>query len=89
MPGLAFKLFDNNTGEEVFASDDFAFTAIPAIHHTINDPDLVERYGAPAVVQKVEQGAVNNGGAVVYNVYIDGSEERLNTQDMEESYRRS
>lgn len=79
-----FRLFDNNTGEEVFASDDFAFTATPTPEHRIHDPELMARYGGPAVVDRIEQG----DGEV--RVYIDGVEEQLNAgNEDDENYRRS
>ncbi|BBF82074.1 hypothetical protein [Asticcacaulis excentricus] len=89
MPGLAYRFFDNNTGEEVFASDDFDFAAMPTVNHLIRDPELVARYGGPAVINRIEQGEVNTAGAVEYHIFIDGSEERLNSQDIDENYRRS
>lgn len=75
MANIRFRLIDNNTGEEVSASDDFAFATVPAVQHHINDPELIERYGGPAVVQKV----VETGGG--YDIYIDGTEQHLNTGD--------
>lgn len=79
-----FRLYDNNTGEEVFASEGFAFSATPTPEHQIHDPELMTRYGGPAVVNRVEQG----DGEV--RVYIDGVEERLNAgNEDDENYRRS
>ncbi|ESQ80311.1 hypothetical protein [Asticcacaulis sp. YBE204] len=89
MPGLAYRFFDNNTGEEVFASDDFDFVATPTVNHQIKDPDLMTRYGGPAIINRIEQGEVNKVGAVEYRIYIDGSEERLNSQEIDQNYRRS
>ncbi|UDF02280.1 hypothetical protein [Asticcacaulis sp. AND118] len=89
MPGLAYRFFDNNTGEEVFASDDFDFADMPTVNHRIKDPDLMSRYGGPAIINRIEQSEVNKAGAVEYRIFIDGSEERLNSQDMDQNYRRS
>ncbi|MDC7681984.1 hypothetical protein PQU92_01780 [Asticcacaulis sp. BYS171W] len=89
MPGLAYRFFDNNTGEEVFASDDFDFADAPTVNHRIKDPDLMTRYGGPAIINRIEQGEVNKAGSIEYRIYIDGSEERLNSQDIEQNYRRS
>ncbi len=79
-----FRLYDTNTGEEVFASDAFAFTGTPTPEHRIHDPELMARYGGPAVVNRVEQG----DGEI--RVYIDGVEERVNAgNEDDENYRRS
>lgn len=77
MAKIAFRLIDNNTGEEVSASDDFGFAAVPNIDHRLNDPELIERYGGPAVVQRVVEA---DGG---YDIYIDGTEQHLNTGDVD------
>lgn len=87
MADFAFHLIDNNTGEEVYPSDAFDFTAIPVPEHRINDPELMERYGGPAVVNRVEQREGANG--VEVNIYIDGVEERLNGNELDQNYRRS
>jgi len=86
MAGVIYHLIDNNTGEEVFASDTFAFVDPPVPNHIIHDEVLHERYGSPAIVDRVEN---TPGGAV--NVYIDGFEETTNSDalDTEQAYRRS
>ena len=86
MANTVYHLIDNNTGEEVYASNDFKFLAEPTPAHVIHDEDLRERYGAPAVIDRVEQ---QSDGSV--NVYIDGVEERTSsdTEDADQSYRRS
>ena len=75
MTRIAFRLIDNNTGEAVSASDGFGFAALPDTGHPLNDPELIEYYGGPAVVQKVVETADG------YDIYIDGSEQHLNTGD--------
>jgi hypothetical protein len=82
MPKYTFRLFDKNTGEEVFASSDFQFGGIPEINHRIHDGDLVERYGGPAVVNGVSESPDNdpNSDVIRMDVVIDGVEERLNTE---------
>ena len=87
MADFAFHLIDHNTGEEVYPSDAFDFTAIPVPEHRIHDPELMERYGGPAVVNRVEQSEGANG--VEVNIYIDGVEERLNGDEIDQNYRRS
>ena len=87
MADFAFHLIDNNTGEEVYPSDTFDFTGVPVPEHRIHDPELMERYGGPAVVDRVEQTEGANG--VELNIYIDGVEERLNGQEIDQNYRRS
>ena len=86
MADTVYHLIDNNTGEEVYASNDFKFLAEPTPEHRINDEALRERYGAPAVVDRVEQ--LPDGSI---NVYIDGVEERTNNEgdDGDQAYRRS
>ena len=86
MTDTVYHLIDNNTGEEVYASTDFKFLAEPTPEHRIHDEALRERYGAPAVVDRVEP---QDDGSV--NVYIDGVEERTNNDadDTDQAYRRS
>ncbi|MGN6423979.1 MAG: hypothetical protein ACTHLA_11770 [Asticcacaulis sp.] len=86
MTAIIYHLIDNNTGEEVFASEDFAFVDPPVPNHIIRDEVLHERYGSPAIVDRVENLP---GGEV--NVYIDGWEEVTNQDalDTDPSYRRS
>ena len=80
-----YHLIDNNTGEEVFASDGFTFAAPPVPEHQLHDAELMARYGGPAVVNRVEAA-----GAMAFNVFIDGVEERLNAgNEDDENYRRS
>jgi hypothetical protein len=86
MADLAFHLIDNNTGEEVYASDALTFDAAPVPEHRIHDPELMERYGGPAVVDRVEPAEGADGEI---NIYIDGVEERLNGQEIDQNYRRS
>jgi hypothetical protein len=88
MTTYSHRFFDKNTGEEIYASDDFRFTAVPAISHRISDPEFRERYGGPAVINRVETGD-EQGDEVELLVYVDGAEEILNNQDQEEGYRRS
>ncbi len=85
MAATTYHLIDNNTGEEVYASDAFAFTAMPTPEHRIHDADVMSRYGGPAVVDRVEPLSASE-----FNVYIDGVEERLNAgNEDDENYRRS
>jgi hypothetical protein len=81
MPRYQFRLFDKNTREEVYASSDFQFGGIPEINHRLHDPDLVERYGGPAVVNAISQSPDTDPASdvIVFDVIIDGVEERLNT----------
>ncbi|MDC7674906.1 hypothetical protein [Asticcacaulis machinosus] len=88
MTTYSHRFFDKNTGEEIYASDDFRFTAIPAINHRISDPEFRDRYGGPAVVNRIEIGDSNADDVELF-VYVDGAEEILNTGDQEDSYRRS
>ena len=85
MPTYNFRLFDKNTREEVYASNEFQFGGIPEINHRIHDPDLVERYGGPAIVNAVSESADNDpdSGVISIDVIIDGVEERLNTTPYE------
>jgi hypothetical protein len=86
MTGITYHLIDNNTGEEVFASDSFAFVVAPVPNHIIRDEVLHERYGSPAIVDRVQP---QPDGSV--NVYIDGVEETTNQDaiDADQAYRRS
>lgn len=83
MPAQAYRFFDNNTCEEIFASDDFAFAATPTVDHAIHDPDLVARFGGPAIINRIEP----KGEEIL--IFVDGSEERLNSQDIDQTYRRT
>ena len=86
MAGVVYHLIDNNTGEAVSASDGFAFAVPPVPDHVIHDEVLRERYGGPAIVDRVE--TLPDGGV---NVYIDGREELTNNDaiDADQAYRRS
>lgn len=86
MTARAYHLIDKNTGEEVFASTDFQFADRPLPNHRINDAVLREHYGAPAIVDRVED---QDDGSI--HVFIDGSEEVMNDDlvDPDQSYRRS
>lgn len=86
MSNIVYRLIDNNTGEEVSPSDSFAFINPPVPNHIIHDDVLHEHYGAPAIVDRVEN---QPDGSV--KVYIDGLEEMTNsdTIDTEQAYRRS
>ena len=85
MADFKFHLIDNNTGEEVYASEGFSFDAVPTPDHRINDPELRDRYGGPAIVNRVEQTRSADG--VEVNIYIDGNEERFNGETQERTYR--
>jgi hypothetical protein len=88
MTDFAYHLIDKNTGEEVYASEDFNFTAVPVPDHRLHDPALMERYGGPAVVDHVEQ--VRSAAGVEVKIFIDGVEERVNAgNEDDENYRRS
>ena len=86
MADTVYHIFDNNTGEEVYLSNDFRFQATPQPEHRINDENMRDRFGGPAVVNRVETAS---DGSI--NLYVDGSEERLNVdgQDTDQAYRRS
>lgn len=86
MADFVYHLIDNNTGEEVYASENFDFTGIPTPEHRIHDPELMERYGGPAVVDRVEPSGT---GENEVNIYIDGVEEQLNSHEIDQNYRRS
>jgi hypothetical protein len=81
-----YHLIDQNTGEEVYASETFRFLDRPLPNHRINDEVLRERYGGPAIVNRIEDQA---DGSV--KVYIDGNEDLQNDDlvDPDQSYRRS
>ena len=81
MPTYRFRLYDKNTSEEVFASNEFSLGGIPEINHRLHDPDLVERYGGPAVVNAVRESPDYDpkSDIIRLDVIIDGVEERLNT----------
>jgi hypothetical protein len=81
-----YHLIDQNTGEEVYPSDQFRFLDKPVPNHRIQDEVLRDRYGGPAIVNRVEDAG---DGSV--KVYIDGNEEILNDNltDPDQSYRRS
>jgi hypothetical protein len=87
MTDYAYHLIDKNTGEEVYASAGFRFDSVPAPDHRLHDEALMERYGGPAVVDHVEQ--TRSAAGVDVKIYIDGVEERLNGQELNDSYRRS
>ena len=88
MPKYTYRLIDNNTGEEVYASDGFQFSAPPTPEHQIHDAELMTRYGGPAVVDRVDEK--ESGDTVEVTVYIDGVEERVNAgNEDDENYRRS
>jgi|EndMetStandDraft_4_1072995.scaffolds.fasta_scaffold1941941_1 hypothetical protein len=86
MADTVYHIFDNNTGEEIYLSNDFRFQATPQPEHRINDENMRDRFGGPAVVNRVETAS---DGSI--NLYVDGSEERLNVdgQDTDQAYRRS
>ncbi len=89
MTDAVYHLIDNNTGEEVYPSDDFKFYAVPTPEHRIHDPELLARYGGPAVVDRVEEVKADDGQPV-FNVYVDGVEEQVNADtENDENYRRS
>ncbi|MDI7774613.1 hypothetical protein [Asticcacaulis sp. EMRT-3] len=86
MAAILFHLIDNNTGEAVYASDSFRFLDVPLPNHIIHDDVLRERYGAPAIVDRVENAP---DGSI--HVYIDALEEQRNADaiDTDQAYRRS
>ena len=88
MANYIYRLIDNNTGEEVYASDGFTFAAPPVPEHRIHDAELRERFGGPAVVDKVEEAELGDG-TIEVKVYIDGVEEQTSGEDIDETYRRS
>ena len=88
MTTYTYHLIDNNTGEEVYASDGFAFTAPPVPEHRIHDAELRDRFGGPAIVNRVEESELTDG-TIEVKVYIDGTEEQTNADDQDQNYRRS
>jgi hypothetical protein len=80
MTKTIYRLIDTNTGEEVYASEGFRFLDAPLPNHRILDADLLEHYGAPAVVDRVE---TDSEGTVL--VYIDAVEEQLNDDDPDQN----
>ncbi len=90
MTEYVYHLIDCNTGEEVFASDDFRFLNPPAPNHRINDPVLKERYGSSVFVDRIEEEPAGVGITSV-NVYIDSSDEVRSDDlvDPDQSYNRS
>jgi len=89
MSDVKYRLIDNNTGEEVSPSDGFTFYAVPTPEHRIHDPEVLARYGGPAVVDRVEE-VKGPDGQPQFDVYIDGVEEQVNADtENDENYRRS
>jgi hypothetical protein len=89
MNNIKFRLIDNNTGEEISPSNDFDFYAVPTPEHRIHDPEILARYGGPAVIDRVEEVKTANGQPM-FDVYIDGVEEQVNADtENDENYRRS
>ena len=90
MTDYTYHLIDNNTGEEVYASNDFRFQDVPQPGHVLHDPDLQDRYGTQAIVDHVEESGAK-GGAVEVRVFIGSTDEQLNDDnvDADQSYRRS
>jgi hypothetical protein len=89
MSNLNYRLIDTNTGEEVFASNDFRFDTVPPPEHRIHDADILARYGGPAVVDRVEEIKAADGQPQ-YDIYIDGVGEQVNADtENDENYRRS
>ena len=89
MSDVKYRLIDNNTGEEVSPSDGFTFYAAPTPEHRIHDPEVLARYGGPAVVDRVEE-VKGPDGQPQFDVYIDGVEEQVNADtENDENYRRS
>lgn len=69
------RFFDQNTGEEVFASDDFSFASMPEINHILRDPELVERFGGPAIIHRIEEEPIldSTSDALRLKIYIDAA----------------
>ena len=90
MTDYKYHLIDNNTGEEVYASNDFRFQDVPQPGHVLHDPDLQDHFGTQAVVDHVEENQAHDGPVEV-RVYIDSNGEQLNDDnvDADQSYRRS
>ncbi len=88
MSRFTYRLIDNNTGEDVYPSDGFTFAAPPTPEHRIHDPELIARYGGPAIVDRVEESEAADG-TVEVAVYIDAVEEIVTGDLQDENYRRS
>jgi hypothetical protein len=88
MSRFTYRLIDNNTGEDVYPSDGFTFAAPPTPEHRIHDPEIIARYGGPAVVDRVEENEAADG-TVEVTVYIDAVEEIVTGELQDENYRRS
>ena len=88
MSRFTYRLIDNNTGEDVYPSDGFTFAAPPTPEHRIHDPEIIARYGGPAIVDRVEESEAADG-TVEVAVYIDAVEEIVNGDLQDENYRRS
>ena len=88
MPRYTYRLIDNNTGEEVYPSDGFTFDAPPVPEHRIHDPEVMARFGSPAIVDRVDE-ATTADGTVEVSVYIDAVEEIVTGDLQDENYRRS
>ncbi len=86
MTRYTYRLIDNNTGDEIDPSDGFTFTAPPTPEHRIRDPEVMARFGGPAVVDRVEE-AEAAGGTVEVKVYIDAVEELVSGELQDENYR--
>jgi len=89
MNNIKYRLIDTNTGEIVVPSDDFNFYALPTPDHRIHDPEILARYGGPAVIDRVEE-VKDADGEPMFDIYIDGVEEQVNADtENDENYRRS
>lgn len=88
MSRFTYRLIDNNTGEDVYPSDGFTFAAPPTPEHRIHDPEIIARYGGPAIVDRVEENEAADG-TVEVAVYIDAVEEIVTGDLQDENYRRS
>jgi hypothetical protein len=74
MSTIKHRFFDINTGDELYASDDFAFASMPEINHRLHDPDLVDRFGGPAIIHRIEELPIKdiNADEIELLVYLDG-----------------
>jgi len=81
-----YRLIDNNTGEEISPSDGFSFIAPPTPEHRIHDPDVMARFGGPAIVDRVDESEAADG-TVTVSVYIDAVEELVSGELQDENYR--
>jgi hypothetical protein len=88
MTRYTYRLVDNNTGEKIYPSDGFTFAAPPVPEHRIHDPEVMARFGGPAVVDRVEESEAADG-VIEVTVYIDGVEEIVTGELQDENYRRS